>query len=41
MLVATLALRTGKKILWDAGKMEAKGCPEAEPFIKPRYRTGW
>jgi predicted dehydrogenase len=41
MLVAALALRTGKKILWDAGKMEAKDCPEAEPFIKRRYRTGW
>jgi hypothetical protein len=41
MLVATLALRTGTKILWDAEKLEAKGCPEAEPFIQRRYRTGW
>jgi hypothetical protein len=41
MLVATLALRTGNKILWDAEKMGAEGCPEAEPFVKRRYRTGW
>ncbi len=41
MLVATLALRTGKRIVWDAEKMVAVGCPEAEPFIRREYRTGW
>jgi predicted dehydrogenase len=41
MLVANLALRTGRKIIWDAAKLEARGCPEAEPFIKRPYRTGW
>jgi hypothetical protein len=41
MLVANLALRTGKKILWDAEKMEARGCPEAESSIKRQARTGW
>jgi len=41
MLVANLALRTGRKIIWDATKMEARGCPEAEPYIKREYRTGW
>jgi predicted dehydrogenase len=41
MLVANLALRTGRKILWNAQKMEAQGCPEAAPFIKREYRTGW
>ena len=33
MLVANLALRTGRKIDWDAETMTARGCPEAAPFI--------
>jgi hypothetical protein len=41
MLVGNLVLRTGKKIEWNAEKMEAYQCPEAEPFIKRRYRKGW
>jgi len=41
MLVGNLALRTGKKIEWNAAKMEANQCPEAEPFVKRRYRKGW
>ncbi len=41
MLVANLALRTGKQIEWDADKMEVRRCPEAEPFIKRPYRSRW
>jgi predicted dehydrogenase len=41
MLVANLALRTGRKILWNAEAMEARGCPEASRFIRPEYRAGW
>ncbi len=41
MLVANLALRTGKNLGWDAETMTATGCPEAAPFIKRDYRTGW
>ena len=41
MLVANLALRTGRKITWNAETMEAQGCPEASAFIKRAYRTGW
>jgi predicted dehydrogenase len=41
MLVANLALRMGGKIIWDADKMEARGCPEALPYIKRQYRSGW
>jgi hypothetical protein len=41
MLVANLALRTGRKIFWNAEAMEAHGCPEASPFIKREYRRGW
>jgi hypothetical protein len=41
LLVANLALRTGRKILWNAQAMQAQGCPEAAPFIKREYRAGW
>jgi hypothetical protein len=34
-------LHVGKNIRWDAAKMEAVNCPEAEPFIRRRYRKGW
>ncbi|MBN1419796.1 MAG: Gfo/Idh/MocA family oxidoreductase [Planctomycetes bacterium] len=41
MLVANLALRTGKTIEWDVDAMEARGVPEADPFIRRTYREGW
>ena len=41
LLLGNLALRTGKKIEWDAEGMKAKGLPEADPYIKPRFREGW
>ena len=41
LLVANLALRTGRKILWDAGALQARGCPEAAPAIRREYRRGW
>ena len=41
MLVANLALRTGKNLHWNSETMMATDCPEAAPFIKRDYRTGW
>jgi hypothetical protein len=41
MLVANLALRLGRKVMWDGEKLEATGCPEATPYIKRDYREGW
>jgi hypothetical protein len=41
MLVANLALRLGRKVVWDAEKMEARGCPEAAPYVTRSYRSGW
>ena len=41
LLIANLALRTGKRIEWDAGAMRAKSCPEADVFIRPEFRAGW
>ena len=42
LLLGNVALRTGgRKIEWDAKAMKAKGCPEADAFIKPDLRKGW
>jgi predicted dehydrogenase len=41
LLLGNVALRTGKRIDWDAANMRAKGCPEADEFLKPRARKGW
>lgn len=41
LLVGQLALRTGKRIEWDAEAMRAVNCPEAEAFIRPAFRKGW
>jgi len=41
LLVGALALHTGRRIEWDAKNMRAVNCPEATPYIKPRFRQGW
>ena len=41
VLLGNVALRLGKRIHWDAQKMQAKSCPEAEPLITRPYRDGW
>jgi predicted dehydrogenase len=41
ILLGNVALRVGKPIEWDARRMKAKGCPEADRFIRPAYRKGW
>ncbi len=41
LLVGFLAQRTGKRIEWDSKNMKARGCPEADSFIRPRFRKGW
>jgi predicted dehydrogenase len=41
LLVANLALRLDRKIVWDAENMEVRDCPEAIPMVKRSYRTGW
>jgi hypothetical protein len=41
MLLGNLALRTGKKIEWDAASMQVKGNLAAESLIRPEYRKGW
>ncbi|HIQ20233.1 MAG TPA: Gfo/Idh/MocA family oxidoreductase [Planctomycetes bacterium] len=40
-LLCNVALRTGKKIIWDAENLKAIDCPEADQFLRRRYREGW
>ena len=41
LLLGNLALRTGKKIEWDAQAMKATNCPEADKYVHPQFRDGW
>lgn len=42
ILLGNLAVLTGRKIEWDAKKMEAKGSTQAvEELIRPTFRKGW
>lgn len=40
-LVGNLAVRTRKKIDWDATRLAARGMPEANAQIKRPYHKGW
>ena len=40
-MLALVAYRVGKKLTWSADSLQAKGCPEADKFIKKQYREGW
>lgn len=39
-LLCNAALRSGKKIQWDAANLKT-GSPEADAFIQEQYREGW
>ena len=39
--LGNVAFRAGKKLIWDAEKIKATNCPEADPMIKREYRKGW
>lgn len=41
VLLGNLALRLGKKIEWDSKNMRATNAPEADIFIRKKYRHGW
>lgn len=40
-LLCNVALRTGKKLQWDAANLKAANCPEADKLIRRAYRPGW
>jgi len=41
LLLGNIALRLGREVEWDADKMQVRGAPEADQYIKPTYRAGW
>ena len=40
-LLGNVAYRLGKKLEWDAAKLRATNCPEAQELIQHHYRPGW
>lgn len=40
-LLSNVALRTGKKLEWDAVALKATNCPEAGRYLRHEYRAGW
>jgi predicted dehydrogenase len=41
VLLGDVAYRCGKPLQWDAATLTATNAPEAERFVKLRYREGW
>jgi predicted dehydrogenase len=41
VLLGNVAVRTGKKVLWDAANMKCPNAPEADQYLKREYRKGW
>jgi len=41
VLLGNVAYKTGKKLDWDAKALKAKGCPEADRYLRKEYRKGW
>jgi predicted dehydrogenase len=41
VLLGNVAFRTGKKLAWNAKKLKAEKCPEADQYIQYRYKKGW
>lgn len=41
VLLGNVAIRTGKKLIWDGPNMKVTNVPEANKYINPPYRQGW
>ncbi len=41
VMLGKAAYRSGKKIDWDPVNLKAKGCPEADQYLRPNWRPGW
>jgi hypothetical protein len=39
--LGAIALRTGKKVVYDAAKIEITNVPDANKFLRREYRMGW
>ncbi|MFH1881571.1 MAG: gfo/Idh/MocA family oxidoreductase, partial [Planctomycetota bacterium] len=40
-MLALVAYRVGEKLEWDARRLKATNCPEADRYIRKTYRKGW
>jgi len=41
VLLGNIAIRTGKKLIWDGPNMKVTNVPEANEYVNPPYRQGW
>lgn len=41
VLLGNIALRIGRKLIWDASNMKVTNVPEANIYLHRRYRKGW
>ena len=41
VLLGNVAVRAGKKLLWDAEKMKISNVPEADKYLRDDRRNGW
>ena len=41
VLLGNLAVRTGRRIEWDAKNMKVTNDREAQKYVKREYRKGW
>jgi predicted dehydrogenase len=41
VLLGNAAIRTGKKLLWDAENLKFQNAPEADQYLRREYRKGW
>jgi len=41
VLLGNVAIRTGKKLIWDGPNMKITNLPEANKYIRRDYRKGW
>jgi hypothetical protein len=41
VLLGNVALRAGRKVLWDAKALRVTNLPEAAPLVRRAYRRGW
>jgi hypothetical protein len=41
VLLGVIAIRTGRKLHWDAQNMTITNVPAANEFVHAQYRDGW
>ncbi len=41
ILLGNVALRTGRRLSWDAAEMKATNAPAADRYLRDTYRAGW